>query len=639
MTGAVPASPPPLPDALLVVEQVRLLLDRAAGIKVPVAALRSTARRLAGPEGAQRARLIRLFRLSGPEADALDCAVAVAVEPALGSRIAEVQGHPGRFLPTMVALRLIFGHGADPMPRSGSPLLTWHLVRLIATRSGEPPMIEADPAIVEWFFGLPSLGGLEGVLVTPAGSAEPLPEWDVASAAVRIRKVRERGAQTVRVMVSGADGSGRSGLAAAVARAAGMRPLQVVAAVEPPLTAEAAVRVQRLMLLMPESAPVWRGDPRLWPPAAMLAPLQFVTLDAGEDLPRIDGVVDLHLPVPPLSSDTRDRLAQALLPAAVAAAVSPLGAPRLSDLTDAATLGIGDAEAFRALLDQRTRERVKGLGQIVQTRFGWDDLILPAPVMGLLRAIEAEARARDALLADPERRRLFEGTAALTALFAGSPGTGKSMAGQVVAAALKLDLLVIDTGAISSKFIGDTAKHLTNAFEVAREANCAIMFEEADGLFARRVETDSVNARHANADTGHLLQLVESHRHLVMLSTNRRANIDPAFLRRLRFIVEFPLPDLPERIVLWNRMLVALGVPEEAVAALSAPVAAAHSLSAAQIKSASLTAAFQAGAEGKAISPDHLQVGIRREQAKDGRIGEIVPPGQAAALSARRALG
>ena len=135
------------------------------------------------------------------------------------------------------------------------------------------------------------------------------------------------------------------------------------------------------------------------------------------------------------------------------------------------------------------------------------------------------------------------------------------MAGQVVAAALSLDLLVIDTGAISSKYIGEFAKNTTRAFAVAREANCGIMFEEADGLFARRVEADSVNARYANADTGHLLQLVEAHPHLVMLSTNRRGNIDPAFMRRLRFIVDFPLPEEAERVELWKRMLSALGVP------------------------------------------------------------------------------
>lgn len=612
--------------ALLAVERVALRLDRAEGAAVvDAAALQAVDARLDGSEGETRNRLCQLFALSRDETDALDCAVAVAVEPALGPRIAALQGLPHALLPTRVALRLLFGHGAAPVPRSGSPLLAWRLVGLHEGRPGEPAQIAADPAVVEWYFGLPSLAGVEGLAIRRLEAAAPLAEWDTEANATRIRAATQRGLPA-RVLVQGLDGSGRSGLAAALAKALGLRAMAVESTDDAP-TADAVARIQRLSLLMGSVAPVWRGDPRAWPPSTLLAPVQFVTLDPGIELPRREGLVDLSIPVPPLAAASRDRVAKRLLPAAVAGALSPLGAPRLADLFDAAALGVQDAGSFHALLRQRCVERVKNVGRIVSTSYGWDDLILPDPVKELLRAIEAEARAREAMLADPERRRMFEGTAALTALFAGPPGTGKSMAGQVVAAALNLDLLVLDTGAISSKYIGETAKNLTHAFAVAREANCAIMFEEADGLFARRVETDSVNARHANADTGHLLQLVEAHRHLVMLSTNRRGNIDPAFVRRLRFIVDFPLPEEAERKALWQRMLAVLGLAEDSVEALAAPAAAAHPLSAAQIKSAALSAAFLARAgKHRAITPDLLLAGIRRELAKEGRIGELVTP-------------
>jgi hypothetical protein len=610
-------------SALLAVERVRLLLDEAEA--------RDRAaidERLAGPEGETRRRLVQLFALAPEEIDALDCAVAVAVEPALGPRIAALQGLPGRLLPTIVALRRLFGHGAAPLPRSGSPLLGWYLVSLHARHPGEPAMIEADPAIVEWYFGLPSLAGIEGLAITRAREVEPLAEWGVEAAASGIRAALDRGTP-VRVVVTGHESSGRSSLAAALARALGHRPLLVAPVRDQAVGIASVARVQRLALLMDAVAPVWRSDPRDWPPGAMLAPLQFVVTDAEAELPRIDGVVDVVLPMPALEPASRDKLARRLLPAAVSASLSPLGAPRLGDLADAAALGIDDPRAFHDLLRQRTRERVQGVGHIVTTRFGWDDLILPAPVKALLRAIEREARQREALLARGEARRLFEGTAALTAMFAGPPGTGKSMAGQVLAGALSLDLLVIDTSAISSKFIGETAKNFTRAFAVAREANCGIMFEEADGMFARRVENDSVNARHANADTGHLLQLVEQHRHLVMLSTNRPGAIDQAFRRRLRFIVDFPLPDRPERVQLWERMLTALGERRAAAAKLAGEVADAQVASAAQIKSAALTAAFLAREEGRrGISADLLRAGIARELAKEGRIGEIVMPGR-----------
>lgn len=614
--------------ALLVVERIALRLDRAAGTDADAhaatPALQAVEARLDGPEGATRNRLAQLFALSQEELDALDCAVAVAVEPALGPRIAALQGLAHALLPTRVALRLLFGHGPAPVPRSGSPLLAWRLVTLREGRPGEPAQVEADAGIVEWYFGLPSLAGIEGLALRRLEPLPALAEWDVPAHGVRLGAAMQRGLP-VRVLVQGPDGGGRSGLAAALAKALGLRPLAVRPTADG-VSPAAVANVGRLALLMGAVAPVWQGDPQAWPVAAMLAPIQFVTLDPGVELARVEGVVDLPLPLPPLAPASRDRLAARLLPAAVAGALSPLGAPRLADLADAAALGIAHADAFHALLRQRSIERVKGVGRIVAGQFAWDDLVLPEPVKDLLRALEAEARARDALLADPERQRLFAATATLTALFTGPPGTGKSMAGQVVAAALQLDLLVIDAGAISSKYIGETAKNLTQAFAVAREANCAVMFEEADGLFARRVETDSVNARHANADTGHLLQLVEAHRHLVMLSTNRRGNIDPAFLRRLRFIVDFPLPEEAERLVLWRRMLGVLGLEGEVLDAMVAP-AAAHPLSAAQIKSAALSAAFLARAgRDRAITPDLLLAGIRRELAKEGRIGELVTP-------------
>jgi MoxR-like ATPase len=609
----------PSPDnaALLAVERVTARLNDAGA-----EALGAIEDRLAACE--TRARLIALFDLSPVEIDALDTAIAVAVEPALGARIGALQGMPHAPLPTAVAVRLLFGHGAGPLPRSSSPLLAWRLVSLRDSRVGEPPMIEADPAIVEWYYGLPSLAGIEGLTIVKTAIKPPLSGWDIASFTAPIREALER-RTPLRVLVVGPDHSGRTTLAATLAEALGHRGLSVA-----PFAAEtdpsAVARVERLALLMGKVAPIWRRDPVHWPPAAALSPLRFVTVAAEEDIARIEGMLDLRIVVPMLDAAGRAELAERLLPAKVASTLSPLAGPRVGDLADAAALGIASPEAFAELMRTRVVERVKGVGQIVAPRYGWNDLVLPAPVKDLVRAIETEARARDAVLEKREARRLFEGTAALTALFAGPPGTGKSMCGQVVAGALKLDLLVVDSSAIGSKWIGDQAKNLTRVFALAREANCAIMFEEADGWFARRVENDSVNARYANADTGHLLQLIEAHRNLVMLSTNRKSSIDAAFMRRLRFIVDFPLPGLVERTDLWMRMLGALGVTKKTATELAPMLAEAHGLSAAQIKAAALSAAFQAKAQGRKIESDHVLIGIRRELAKEGRVGDIVTP-------------
>ena len=603
--------------ALLAVERVTARLDGAGA-----AALRALDRRLDACE--TRARVVALFGLAPAEIDALDAAVAVAVEPALGARIAALQGMPHAPLPTVVAVRLLFGHGPEPLPRSSSPLLAWRLVRARDARPGEPPMIEADPAIIEWYHGLPSLAGIEGLTIAKATGKPPPGNWDTGAWVRQIREAMSR-KLPLRVLVAGPEHGGRATLAATLAEALGHRALAVTPLLEA-VDPAAVLRVERLALLMGKVAPVWRRDPVHWPPAAALAPLRFVTVAADEQVERIDGMLDLTIVPPPIDAPARAALAAKLLPAAVAATLSPLGAPRIGDLADAAALGIAEPEAFAELMRSRVVERIKGVGQIVSPRYGWDDLVLPAPVKELVRAIETEARARDAVLADGETRRLFDSAAVLTALFAGPPGTGKSMCGQVVAGALKLDLLVVDSSAIGSKWIGDQMKNLSQVFRVAREADCAIMFEEADGWFARRVENDSVNARYANADTGHLLQLIESHRSLVMLSTNRKSGIDAAFMRRLRFIVDFPLPGVAERTELWTRMLRALGVAKRSVAELAPTLAEAHGLSAAQIKSAALSAAFLAAAERRKLSGDHVLVGIRRELAKEGKVGDIVTP-------------
>ena len=212
--------------ALLVVERVALRLDRAIDADVDTDALQAVEERLNGREGETRNRLRRLFDLSAEETDALDCAVAVAVEPALGPRIATLQGLPHALLPTRVALRLLFGHGAAPMPRSGSPLIAWRLVKLHEGCPGEPQQIAADPAIVEWYFGLPSLAGIEGLAIRKAEASDPLDEWDIDASAARIRAAMARGLPA-RVLVHGLDGSGRSGLATALAKSLGLRGLVV----------------------------------------------------------------------------------------------------------------------------------------------------------------------------------------------------------------------------------------------------------------------------------------------------------------------------------------------------------------------------------------------------------------------------
>jgi ATP-dependent 26S proteasome regulatory subunit len=268
----------------------------------------------------------------------------------------------------------------------------------------------------------------------------------------------------------------------------------------------------------------------------------------------------------------------------------------------------------------RIRGRLEELGRLVDTPFEWDDLVLPDPVADALRDIAFEAAHREGAIASDGARRLY-GRPGLAAMFSGPPGTGKTMAAQVVARVLGRDLLVVDTATTQSKFIGDTAKNLKRIFNGVRGCPVVVLFDEADAFFAKRTEVRDSNDRYANADTNYLLQLVEDFDGVVILATNQRTNIDYAFVRRLRHVIEFPRPDAQHRIALWHRYLgtVAGADAVHGLGALVASVAADVELSPAQIKGASLSARLAAMRSGGPLDAAAFIKGIERELAKEGR--------------------
>jgi len=608
--------------AELVVERLRLLLaghDNEATDDL-TRALAAIDQRLDGPEGAYRRRLGDLFGLTAAELDAVDCAVAVAVEPSLGPEVGRVQGMPSRHLPGEIVLRLLHGHGPAPVARGSSPLLSWGLVDVVQFAPDEPALFRADPAVVDWYFGTLSASSIP---LRRAPEVEPLDEWRVADHARRIHGILAE-QKPVRIALVGRRGTGRASLAAAIARQLGRQAICVDPA---SLGHEAGystfLRLQRLALLG-DLVLAWRGAPASWPAALPVAMLQAVTLEPGESLTPVDGIVDLDIPMPLLGEETLGSLYRSYLPAVADQIGIVVGQPRVGDLADAAAQRITTAEDLRGFLRQRNGARTAQIGRVERASYGWGDLVLAEQTEALLRAFADEARRRAVLLADDERRHLFGDTAQLSALFSGPPGLGKSMSARVIAHELGLDLLVVDSAAITSKFIGETAKNLSLAFEVARDAQCALMFEEADSFFTTRVKVETANDRHSNADIGHLLQLMENYGGVVMLSSNRRTNMDPAFTRRLRFIVEFRKPGQAERRQLWARTLAALGMGEGLRAEIVPRVAAAHELTPAQIKGAALTAAYRADPEA-GITINDVEQAARLELQKEGRLISVVP--------------
>ena len=206
----------------------------------------------------------------------------------------------------------------------------------------------------------------------------------------------------------------------------------------------------------------------------------------------------------------------------------------------------------------------------------------------------------------------------LNVLFAGAPGTGKTMTAEAIANHLQLDLYKIDLSQIISKYIGETEKNLSKIFTAAADSNAILLFDEADALFGKRSEVQDAHDRYANIEVGFLLQQMEEYEGITILTTNLRSNMDTAFERRLRFIIEFPKPDVGDRLKIWQQTF-----PK--IAPISRDIdwqflAKQFDLTGANIKNVALTAAFYAADTQTEITMTAIIFALKREYQKMGQI-------------------
>jgi hypothetical protein len=258
------------------------------------------------------------------------------------------------------------------------------------------------------------------------------------------------------------------------------------------------------------------------------------------------------------------------------------------------------------------RTRIAKGVQRVEPRAGWDDLVLPERERQLLGAITAQIRHRATVYGDWGFSEQSERGLGLAALFAGPSGTGKTLAAEVIAAELRLDLLRIDLSAVVDKYIGETEKNLSRVFDAAEAGGAVLLFDEADALFGKRSEVKDSHDRHANIEISYLLQRIEAYRGLAILATNLKGNLDQAFLRRLRFIVSFPFPDAAERQRIWRRIF----PPAAPLKDLDFARLAQLNLAGGSIRNIALNAAFQAAADGEGVSMARVKAAAQSEYAK-----------------------
>lgn len=262
--------------------------------------------------------------------------------------------------------------------------------------------------------------------------------------------------------------------------------------------------------------------------------------------------------------------------------------------------------------------RLSSLANKIAPRFGWTDIILPGDQIAMLGELVNTVRQRPRVLDEWGVGKKLVASRGITALFAGPPGTGKTMAAEVIAAELGLDLYKIDLSTVVSKYIGETEKNLERIFDEAEASNAILFFDEADALFGKRSEVRDSHDRYANIEISYLLQRMEAYDGVTILATNLRANLDEAFTRRLQFAVDFPFPEEADRLRIWETLF-----PREVPRGGDVDfrlLAKRFKFAGGNIRNILVNAAYLAASDSGMVNMSHLLHGTRRELQKMGRL-------------------
>ena len=284
---------------------------------------------------------------------------------------------------------------------------------------------------------------------------------------------------------------------------------------------------------------------------------------------------------------------------------------------EAASLSVDKSESVLTTLTwnicrAQARRSLDSLAHRIESKATWDDLVLPDLQCQTLHQIVLHVRRRSLVQNDWGFSNKYARGSGVTALFSGLSGTGKTMAAEIIANELALDLYHIDLSSIMNKYIGETEKHLRRIFDAADENGSVLLFDEADALFGKRSEVNDSHDRYANLQVSYLLQRMESYHGVAILTTNMKQAIDTAFLRRLRFIVPFHFPDAAQRQAIWRQIFPA----QTPIAALDYKRLAQLNVPGGIIRNIATHSAFLAAEEGAPIRMEHILRASRIEYAK-----------------------
>ncbi|RKN75978.1 ATP-binding protein [Paenibacillus ginsengarvi] len=273
---------------------------------------------------------------------------------------------------------------------------------------------------------------------------------------------------------------------------------------------------------------------------------------------------------------------------------------------------LGEA-CYRQIRHKLERKAVR-----IEPKYGWDDIVLPSEQKQLLRNACNQVKYRSVVFGEWGFGRKLAYGKGLSMLFAGPPGTGKTMSAQVVAKDLRMELYKIDLSQVISKYIGETEKNLHEIFEEGKKSGAILFFDETDALFGKRSEVKDAHDKYANIETAYLLQKMEEYDGISVLATNLLNNIDEAFLRRIQFVIKFPFPDAEYREQIWRAMFPP-EVPLDGAVDFKY-IAQKIEIAGGNIKNVALSAAFLAAEQQQRVGMAHIMSAVRHELQKSGKI-------------------
>ncbi|HLM54876.1 MAG TPA: ATP-binding protein [Pyrinomonadaceae bacterium] len=565
------------------------------------------------------------FGLSPFERDVLLMCAGVELDASFAALCTTAQGEGRRAHPTFgLALAALPGaHWSALSP--AAPLRYW---RLLEVEPGQQSLTQArlriDERVLHHLTGVNYVDERLWGLFHPVATPDLLPPSHVELAERLARLWSEENAEPVHPLVAlgGEDPAGKRAVAAAAASMFGFDLWAIDSADVPQQVAER----EALARLWNREA-VLRGSALLLDDAdgeARHAVLSFaesvrgMTFFASRDTPRLRRRLFAVEVKRPSAAEQQMLWRSALGPAAEelngaletlisnfslgAEGIHAAAAQAREALARGGEVEGEPAEALWSACRVRGRAKLDDLAQRIEPAAGWADIVLPDYQLRTLREIAAHVRQRATVyerwgFASRGPRGL-----GISALFAGPSGTGKTMAAEVLAADLRLDLYRIDLSSVVSKYIGETEKNLRRVFDAAEESGAVLLFDEADALFGKRSEVKDSHDRYANIEVSYLLQRMEAYRGLAILTTNLKTSLDHSFMRRLRFVVQFPFPDAAQRAEIWRRVF----PPGTPTAGLQYDKLARLNVAGGNIRNIALNAAFIAADAGEAVSMAHL---------------------------------